>query len=251
MVSDSSRQKEEAIRKAAQKIFRLKGYHRASIREIAEAAGIQKGSLYYYVPRKEDLLADLLERDLDELTAAIVPIKESDLAPEEKLRQAIANHLDFITQHLDGLAIVLQDLHSLSQQKRASVLAKERFYQSMFQSILEEGVKCGDFRHQDTKTITLALLGMCNSIVTWFSPDGRLSSREIADVFSNLLLEGLRSSGSGGVAQAGLARHKIARSVEGLRRAVETFRQSQLEMLGDIETELSLDHHRLSGDGEG
>lgn len=235
MVSESARQKEQAIRRAALKIFRQKGYHRASIREIAEAAGIQKGSVYYYVPRKEDLLADLLEQDLDELTAQTQPIVKSNLAPEEKLRQAVINHLDFITQHLDGLAIILQDLHSLGAENRAAVVSKTRLYQSLFQSIVEEGVKSGDFCCVDAKTATRALLGMCNAVVTWYSPDGPLSAREVADIFSSLLLNGLLSCPSDQGSRERSAERKVVKRVKELRHALENFRQTQIEMLSDIE----------------
>lgn len=222
------------------KVFREKGYHNASIRDIAAMAGIQKGSVYYYVASKEDLLADVLERELELLTKPLKTIASSDLPSDEKLRQAIANHMSFAAEHLDALAVVVQDLHSLSPEKRAGIVAKRDHYETVFRSIIEEGVQTGVFGDTDVKLATFAILGMCNYAFLWFSGSGRLSPEEIAKYFADTVLNGLLAAGNDEVPRQTLRlERQLTRHTQALRNSLETFQESQLVILSEMQKELS------------
>ena len=187
--------KEERILEVAMKVFRERGYHAASMQEIADAVGMQKGSLYYYISGKQELLFLILERAIDTITAKVEEIWASDLPPKEKLRQSVTSHVEVLSQRLDMLTILLRERHALTQSQQEAIDLKRVSYEKLFQKILTEGVRTGEFRDLDVKIVSYGILGMCNWLYQWYSPDGRLSARDIADIFSRLLFGGLLSPG--------------------------------------------------------
>lgn len=183
--------KEERILEVAMKVFRERGYHAASMQEIADAVGMQKGSLYYYISGKQELLFMILERAIDTITAKIEEICRSPLTPGEKLRQAIISHVEVISQRLDMLTILLRERHALTASQQEAIDAKRVNYERLFQKILAEGTRAGEFRPLDAKMVSFGILGMCNWLYQWYSPEGRLSARQIGEIFADLVFDGV------------------------------------------------------------
>jgi AcrR family transcriptional regulator len=189
--------KEERILEVAMKVFRERGYHAASMQEIADAVGMQKGSLYYYISGKQELLFMILERAIDTITTRIDAIYRSDLPPREKLWQAILSHVEVVSQRLDMLTILLRERNALSESQQAVIDGKSVNYEKLFQKILAEGIRAGVFRPMDVKVVSFGILGMCNWLYTWYHPEGRLSAREIGEIFGGIIFDGLTAVGVG------------------------------------------------------
>src|SRR5947207_7521250 len=85
----------EDVLAAAAKVFSERGYHGASMQDVANAAGMQKASLYHHVGQKEDLLYAIHEKMIDELTALAMPVVSSSRSPAEKIREVIVVALEF------------------------------------------------------------------------------------------------------------------------------------------------------------
>ncbi|HCJ10839.1 MAG TPA: TetR/AcrR family transcriptional regulator [Clostridiales bacterium] len=183
--------KEEQILEVAMKVFRERGYHAASMQEIADAVGMQKGSLYYYISGKQELLFMILDRAIDTITARVEEIYRSDLSPKEKLWQAIVNHVEVVSERQDMLTILLRERHALSPNQQAVIDEKRVAYERLFQRILTEGVRAGEFREMDVKIVSFGILGMCNWLYQWYSSEGRLSAKEIGDIFADIVFRGV------------------------------------------------------------
>ncbi len=194
--------KEERILEVAMKVFRERGYHAASMQEIADAVGMQKGSLYYYISGKQELLFMILERAIDTIAARIESIYNSDLTPREKLRQAILTHVEVVSQRLEMLTILLRERHALTRSQQAAIDEKSNNYERLFQRILSEGIRAGEFRGMDVKMVSFGILGMCNWLYQWYSPEGRLSARQIGEVFSDLVFDGVLVKGENPASEA-------------------------------------------------
>jgi len=80
--------RDEILRAAAQ-IFQEKGYHAASMQDIAEAVELKKGSLYHHVTSKQEILLALLDEALDLIIERLQVVEAKDLSPSHKLRQAM------------------------------------------------------------------------------------------------------------------------------------------------------------------
>ena len=61
----------------------------------------------------------------------------------------------------------------------------------LLEAIIKEGIKRGAFRAVDSKMAAHAILGMCNWLYQWYSPEGRLKPEEIAGIFADLVMDGL------------------------------------------------------------
>ncbi len=183
--------REDQLLETAARLFKEKGYHKTSMQDLADALGLQKGSLYYYIDSKEELLRRLLERATSFLAIQIDDIYAADLPPAEKLRWALENHALAMMEHLDLMAVYLYEYRNLSPGRLEKALAVGKHYERMLIRIVEDGVAAGDFRPVQARMAVLGLLGMVNWTHQWFSPEGQFSSQEIAQTLANLALHGL------------------------------------------------------------
>lgn len=185
------RTKDNEIFDAAASLFKRKGFHATSMQDIADAVGMQKGSLYYHISSKEELLFRISYEAISAITEHLEEIATAPLTPADKLRAAIENHVKTLCAKLDLMSVFLKESTTLTAEQQAQILAKRRRYEELFRDILREGIESGDFRSVDVGAVADAMLGMLNWMHHWYRPDGRLSSEEIAEVFVDLALHGL------------------------------------------------------------
>jgi len=186
--------KDEQIFAEAVRIFREKGYHATSMQNIADAVGLQKGSLYHYLSSKDELLFRIFERSTGAMTRELETIVAAHDSPTEKLRRAITLHLTALCDQLDIYAVYLSERRALTNRRYAQVRAEAEEHARLLEKIIQQGVTAGEFRATDVKLTALAILGMCNWLYQWYSPDGRLSPSQIAAIFSDTIIHGLERS---------------------------------------------------------
>lgn len=187
----------EEILLAAAQIFRRKGFHGASMQDIADAVGLQKATLYHHVHSKQEILLALLDRALDLLTADMEVISARDCTSSEKLRLAIRSYLTRLAEQADLASVLLLEYRSLEPELRRRHISRRDKFESIWRRILRQGIDRGEFRLVDERIAGAALLGVQNWSITWFRPNGRLSTAELADQFADLLLRGLEPGGAG------------------------------------------------------
>ncbi len=190
-VSADAQSKDEEIFSEAVRIFKQKGYHATSVQDIADAVGLQKGSLYHYISSKDELLYQIFERSTGALTRRLEDILSSDATPTEKLRAAIHAHLTALTNQLDLYTVYLSERRTMTGRVTTKVRAEAERQARLIEQMVQEGITRGDFRRTDAKMAAHAILGMCNWLYQWYSPTGRLTPQEIATIFANLVLDGL------------------------------------------------------------
>lgn len=181
----------EDIIHAATRVFSDRGYHAASMAEIAEAVGIRKPSLYHHVRKKEDLLFLIHERMVDELIQQTQPIFNSSMSPAEKLRGALTIAMRFVARHRDGVTVFLTEQRAMSGERWSELVVKRDSYERMIHTIIAEGTASGAFVEVPPKIAAKAVLAMANWGYEWFQPNGPLSADEVADTFATIALKGL------------------------------------------------------------
>jgi AcrR family transcriptional regulator len=185
----------EAIIAAAAKVFRTKGYHAATVQDIADEVGILKGSLYHHVKSKEDLLYLMVKEPIAQIYEKMAEIAASDRPAAEKLRRAIHAQLEAFHQHYPHLFVYLHEREEMKRRFREQFKLSPKQYERCWQQILREGVKSGEFRPDlDVQVVSYGVLGMLNWLHKWYDPRGRLAVREVADQFSTLALAGLAAA---------------------------------------------------------
>lgn len=196
-------QRYEGILSAACEAFARRGFHQASIREIARAAGLSLAGLYHYVGGKEELLFLVLDRSLDRLIATLDGALAAAWTPEMKLLALVRTHLDFGFNQAAALKIINRDYELLDEPRRSEIAAKRRTYLDRGLAILRE-LDPHDRSSDELLSATNLLLGMLNGIATRPFLRSRDDSRALAAEVATLFLYGFleRSTDRGGVPAA-------------------------------------------------
>jgi len=181
----------EDILEAAAQVFRQKGFHGASMADIAGAVNLQKASLYHHVSSKQEILLALLDRALELLFERISAISTQSIPADKKLRQMIRAYLQILAENTDLSAVLLFEHRSLERKQHARHVPNRDKFEALWRDVLSEGVKAKLFTCDDPALSTRALLGIMNWTITWYRPGGALEIDQIADQYSNLLLNGL------------------------------------------------------------
>jgi AcrR family transcriptional regulator len=179
----------ELTRQAA-RLFAEKGYHGTSIGDLAEAMGVQKGSLYAHIDSKADLLWDVAREGAAAFHAALDAIPD-DVPPTEKIRLALRAHLRVVAEQLDVATVFVREWRYLEGERRDEFVSERRRYEERVRALFREGRELGGLRTDlDDATATLLALSAANWAYTWLRRGA--DTDELADRFFAFLLDGMR-----------------------------------------------------------
>ena len=176
---------------AAAQVIRQKGFHGASMADIAEAVQLQKASLYHHVSSKQEILLALLDRALEMLFEQINIIARQPLPADKKLRQMVQVYLRLLAENSDLSAVLLFEHRSLEPAQHKRHIPNRDRFEALWRDVLDDGVQNGLFNCSDTALAVRALMGIMNWTLTWYHPDGSLTIEQVADQYTSLLLNGL------------------------------------------------------------
>ena len=184
-----SARRNELTRQAA-RLFAEKGYHGTSIGEIAEALGVQKGSLYAHIQSKQDLLYETMEEGARAFHGGLDAIPD-ELPATGKIRLALRSHLRVVADQLDVATVFVQEWRYLEGERREEILGERRRYEERIRALFREGRELGELRSDlDDATAALLALSAANWAYTWLQP-GR-DTDDFADRFYELVVNGIR-----------------------------------------------------------
>ena len=184
-----STRRSELTREAA-RLFAQKGYHGTSIGDLAEAMGVQKGSLYAHIDSKQDLLYETMREGADAFHRVLDSLPEA--APvTERIRLTLRGHLRVVAEQLDVATVFIREWRYLEGERREEILSERRRYEERIRALFREGRELGELRTDlDDATAALLLLSAANWAYTWLRP-GR-DTDDLADRFYALLVDGMR-----------------------------------------------------------
>jgi AcrR family transcriptional regulator len=196
----------------ATQVFYEKGYDAASLQDIADRLGILKGSLYYYIQSKEDLLYDVISDVHREGLANIKSLAAADGNALQRLRGVIIGHIEYECRNFTKTAVFLHELQALTPERQAEVIGGEHSYRGVFADLVESGQREGLIRAEvNSKLAALSILGSTNWVYRWFKPDGEFTARQIGEQFADMTVPGLAVPGA--MADVPVAAAKRARKV--------------------------------------
>jgi TetR/AcrR family transcriptional regulator len=182
----------ETILRAAAGVFRRRGFAQTGMRQIAAAADLSPGNLYYYFKSKHELLYFCQDHSLERMMAAARAGRVGRRGPAERLRRVIRAHLACMLDELDGAA-AHTEVDALPQALRVRIVAKRDRYERAVRQIVADGVRSRAFVRCDPRLVTRALLGALNWTARWYRPppDGEQPPATVADAFADYLVRGL------------------------------------------------------------
>jgi hypothetical protein len=122
----------------------------------------------------------------------IAEVNDIYFSAEEKLRTAIKNHVQIITQNTNQSAVFLHEWRNLSEPKLSEFMKLRDAYEKGIRVILKDGMNEDVFDDVDDKFASLTILSTVNWINEWYNPNGKMSTEEIAQKLSDFILGGLR-----------------------------------------------------------
>lgn len=170
-------------------LFCEKGFNGTSITDLADALGVANASVYYHVSSKQELLLRVLEAGMEGFLPRLEEIVASDRPGREKLVLAIENHLEFVFNRRDAVAVFLRERRFLEPPFSAEYEDLVDRYDELFAKILDDGVKAGDFTAVNVPVATRLILGMINWIVEWYHEDGQLSQAKLSETVIELVVD--------------------------------------------------------------
>jgi AcrR family transcriptional regulator len=189
------RRRQQEILDAAARVFHEKGYESTSIQDIADAVGILKGSLYYYINSKEDLLFEILEAAHTDALSIIAETRAVEGSALQRVRKFVTLHVRFNAENLVRMGVFFQDFRSLSPERRRVIVEDRDHYDQFLRSLIregqQEGVICPDL---DPKLTAIAILGMMNWIYHWYRPGAGASAAELAENYADFVVAALACS---------------------------------------------------------
>jgi TetR/AcrR family transcriptional regulator, cholesterol catabolism regulator len=169
-----------------------RGYDEVSIRDVAEALGISKGTVLHHFGSKEALLEQVhneyMRRRLAEATEFLAEYED----PVDQLQLFVYQLM--LSQQDDRAATVTfsrEIVRSAEEEVMAAVRAMRDQYSALVIDVIRRGVQSDAFKQVDPQLTALQVFGMCNWSWTWFAPTGRWPASKIADEFCHTLIGGL------------------------------------------------------------
>src|SRR5512140_3262263 len=124
---------------AAAQVFREKGFHGASMADIADGVNLQKASLYHHVASKQEILLELLERALATLEEQIMEVTAQPLPPNEKLRLMIRAYLQALAEYPDLSSVLLFEHRSLDKKNHARHVPHRDHFEGLWRDVINDG----------------------------------------------------------------------------------------------------------------
>jgi len=184
-------QRHDEIFRAASRIFISRGYHAASVREIAREAKLSLGGLYAYVRTKEDILYLVFDKITTTLSAEMRRGIQGIDDPVERIRAALRANLQTTEAYKDEILLMYQETKSLGRDSRRAVLSREAEYVAFFEEILRDGYARGVFKG-DPRLAADAIAYLCSIIaLRRWSLGSRLSPDAVREGLVAFILRGL------------------------------------------------------------
>lgn len=186
-------QRRRQIAEGAIRVFVDKGFHVATVREIAEAAGLTMGSMYNYVRSKEDIIYIVYDHITRLLRREMNQAMEGIDDPQEKLKAVLKHNLESINRYSDMVMFIYQASRYLDRESMREVLARETEYIEMFQDLLRQslaGQEVSDFRIRLAADI-LAYLPVIVTQRRWSLRRRFSSIEEVIDGILDFALHGI------------------------------------------------------------
>jgi TetR/AcrR family transcriptional regulator, cholesterol catabolism regulator len=181
--------RQELSRQAA-RLFAQKGYHGTSIGDLADALGVQKGSLYAHIEGKEDLLYETMREGAAAFHGGLDAIPE-ELRATEKIRLALRSHLRVVADQLEVATVFVQEWKYLEDERREEIVAERRRYEKRIRDLFREGREQSELRTDlDEVAAGLLFLSAANWAYTWLRAGADTDA--LADRFYALLMDGIR-----------------------------------------------------------
>lgn len=180
-----------SILSAAAKIFNERGYHNTAMADVAEAIGVSKPFLYYYLKDKEDILYECSRIATEQMHAMLADVRKAEVTGWQRIEMAFRGYAEIMTTDFGVCLIRNSAPGSLPSKSREKLWVGRRRLNKEIEVFIAQGIADGSIRTTDPKTLSFALFGAFNWMTIWYRANGRLRPATIADNFLDIVARGV------------------------------------------------------------
>jgi AcrR family transcriptional regulator len=182
--------KREAVLLTAAEVFIERGFHGATLDEVADRLHITKPTLYYYIKNKEEIVFECSRIGMTQIRDMALNVAAQDGSVVDRLVAFMRRYAELITTEF-GMCSIRVGIDPLNDEHRQIVLGLRNEIDGALRTLIAAGVADGSLVDCDPKLASTTLLGSLSSIAYWYRPDGPLSRRQIAERCIALIAFGL------------------------------------------------------------
>lgn len=186
---DGRRSRDREVIETAVRLFSEKGYASTSVQDVADALGMLKGSLYYYIDTKETLLRKIFEDSHAEVSAIAEAHRHVKGSAIENLARFLHEYAFWYLTHLQRASLFAREWRHSSPDVRIEMTAQRRYYDEVLKELIEsareEGAIDADL---DIQLATYFIMSAVSSLPDWFSPDGKNAAKDVASSYAQMAI---------------------------------------------------------------
>ncbi len=186
--------KDLIIRKAAA-MFREKGFTATSMRDLAEAVGMEAASLYNHIHSKNEILEAICFDVANRFTSNMDSIETGNQRSINKVEILLRFHIQQMIGNYEEVYVSDREWKHLDEPYLSNFHTQRRSYRKRFAAIIEEGIKKNEIRKIDAPTAVLIVLHAVSGIESWHRSKARISAQELEDHMVGIMIDGLRKHG--------------------------------------------------------
>jgi AcrR family transcriptional regulator len=185
--SSKKTNRQAEVTQAAIEIFWQKGYQAASIQDVAEKVGVLKGSLYYYIESKEDLLWRVIEDVHQEWSGILEQAGEQEAGPIERIHAFIKLHIEWYLTNVKEVSVFFREWHHLSGERLKTVKGRRRRYEQVIRDLITEAQEHADVSQElNPHYAARYVLAAVNAVPDWYRPSSGEPAARVADAYADM-----------------------------------------------------------------
>ena len=184
-----ARARDREVIEVATRIFWEKGYSGTSVEDVADALGMLKGSLYYYIDSKEDLLERIFEDSHDEVRGIAADILAMPSTATERLRTFLTCLAQWYLTNTRRASLYTREWRHASDRLRTVMLEQRRYYDKVLLQLLEQAAEEGGIApRSDARFAGNFVMSAVSSLPDCYRPDGSRPSQVVAAAYADMAM---------------------------------------------------------------
>ena len=191
LTAKAKKSKKQIIFEAAALLFRDKGYTATSMRDLAEKVNLKASSLYNHIGSKEEILREICFANAEQFSQGMAEVEALQTSAADKVRALIRIHINVATSDFTSVTAFNDEWRHLSEPHLSEFKTRRRDYEKRFQTIIEKGIREGEFKQLDSFTALYTIFSSMRWLYDWYKPERDVTPDQLYEQVSTLLMSGL------------------------------------------------------------
>ncbi len=184
--------KKDFILQKAATMFREKGFSATSMRDLAEAVGIEAASLYNHIQSKSEILQEIIFRIANDCNVQLESLENGDMNNLRKIESLIRFHVQMILNRFDDYYVMINEWIHLSEPYLTNFTTQRRVYVQKMEAIINHGVRNKEMKPVMPYIAMLSILSSVRGLEFWHRSNKKISPTDLEENMVNFLINGLK-----------------------------------------------------------